>query len=161
MTDKLLKCPFCGGEARCYPSDAFNESGYFEFIVQCSSVDGHALVGNYQTEAEAIVAWNARATGGTLTAEQVRKAVYAHSIHADCADADWQAIADEMNARAERTCRIVGEWESFTQTQDLRFPSCSECGYNFGREERLGDFIRERCEIPNYCPNCGAKVVDA
>lgn len=35
--------------------------------------------------------------GGTLTAEQVSKAVYAHSIHADCADADWQAIADELN----------------------------------------------------------------
>ena len=31
----------------------------------------------------------------TLTAEQVRKATYAHSIHADCADADWQAIAEK------------------------------------------------------------------
>ena len=76
----------------------------------------------------------------------------------------WMTEAEAIaawNARAERTCRIVGEWEPFTQTQDLRFPSCSECGYNFGREERLGDFIRERCEIPNFCPNCGAKVVDA
>ena len=32
-----------------------------------------------------------------LTAKQVRDATYAHSIHADCADADWQAIADELN----------------------------------------------------------------
>ena len=37
----------------------------------------------------------------TLTAEQVSKATYAHSIHADCADADWQAIADELNAVLE------------------------------------------------------------
>ena len=29
----------------------------------------------------------------TLSASQVSNAVYAHSIHADCADSDWQAIA--------------------------------------------------------------------
>lgn len=107
---------------------------------------------------------------GTLTAEQVRECaetVYLEGYsdgsvnrgaHID--ETNWQAITDKLNAWAERTCKVVGEWEPFTQTQDLRFPSCSECGYNFGREERLGNFMRERCEIPNYCPNCGAKVVN-
>ena len=65
MSEDLKPCPFCGGEAKCYPSDAFNECGYFEFIVQCGSVGNHTLVNNYQTEAEAIAAWNARAELGS------------------------------------------------------------------------------------------------
>lgn len=83
--------------------------------------------------------------GGALTAEQVSKAVYAHSIHADCADADWQAIADELNARAERTCELIdnGTWG---------YPyGCSECGASFDADVNNGDF--------NFCPNCGSRVV--
>ena len=58
---ELLPCPFCGEQARCYQSDAFNDGGYFEFIVQCKGVDDHTLVNDYLTEAEAIEAWNMRA----------------------------------------------------------------------------------------------------
>lgn len=68
---------------------------------------------------EAIKAWNT-CTHGTLTAKQVSKAVYAHSIHADCADADWQAIADELNATmGNGTCHTV---------EDSGLLHCSECG---------------------------------
>ena len=63
-----------------------------------------------------------------------------------------EAIA-AWNARAERTC----EWElehSGTLYDKWR---CSECGYLF---------VEPRCDQgytdmePNYCPNCGAKVVE-
>ena len=51
-----------------------------------------------------------------------------------------EAIA-AWNSRAERTCRdvaIEGEWFE-----------CSKCG------------CVKQLIHPNYCPNCGAKVVDA
>ena len=99
---------------------------------------------------------------GTLTAEQVRecvKTVYlegysdgsvSRGAHID--EIDWQAIADELNNRAERTCK----WElehSGTLYDKWR---CSKCGYLF---------VEPRCDQgytdlePNYCPSCGCKVV--
>ncbi len=90
----------------------------------------------------------------TLTAEQVSKAVYAHSIHADCADADWQAIPDELNATLE-----VGECEKLPQLSDtvcivkrggtemmFGYWRCSECGC-------------ENFEGAKHCMNCGRKAV--
>ena len=59
---------------------------------------------------------------GTLTAEQVSRATYAHSIHADCADADWQAIADELNA-------TLGSDDTFTR-EDVEGAFVS--GYSLG-----------------------------
>lgn len=162
MSDEttLLPCPFCGGEARCYPSDAFNEGGHFEFVVQCSSVDNHTLVNDYPTEAEAIAAWNTRAHG-TLTAEQVSKAVYAHSIHADCADADWQAIADELNATVGNgTCEPKWTLQGTTQTQEFWRCECGICGYEFGVEDRRSrpwQVVVNSVDVPNYCPECGTR----
>ena len=89
-----------------------------------------------------------------LTAEQVRKAIFNGSAYASYDGAKYyadginmQAIADELNARAERTCKIyrVGI------TQDLR--KCSACDALMNFSHPL-----DRSHL-NYCPNCGAKVV--
>lgn len=87
----------------------------------------------------------------TLTAEQVCEATYAHSIHADCADADWQAIADELNAWAERTCRMELT-DLGSAFRDVWL--CSECGEQVERNT-----VMNESEPPNYCPNCGARVI--
>ena len=105
---------------------------------------------------------------GTLSASQVSGAIYAHSIHADCADADWQAIADELNntlgscncsnsERTNETCRnVCNSVSEFT---------CSECGFNCDLTSWIslfdGDDGRHRHHhlgIPNFCPNCGKRV---
>ena len=88
---------------------------------------------------------------GTLTAEQVSKAVYAHSIHADCADADWQAVADELNAElGSGTCELV-ETDSYSNANEvIHVLECSECGRTC--EHVNGSYPR--------CPYCGAKVID-
>ena len=71
---------------------------------------------------------------GMLTAEQVRKTVEKHwhdlPAEYDMPEAtalpeysyDWQAIADELNSRAERTCENVGYYIDSTRFK------CSECG---------------------------------
>ena len=98
---------------------------------------------------------------GKLTAEQVRKTVEKHwhdlPAEYDMPEAtalpeysyDWQAIADELNSRAERTCENVGYYIDSTRFK------CSECGYN-GWTKWAED---GEDKIPSYCPNCGAKVV--
>ena len=66
----------------------------------------------------------------------------------------------------ERTCRVVTDIRALSQTQDMHVKSCSACGYVFGSEEhrQLLPGLDERVAvgsvvIPNYCPNCGAKVI--
>lgn len=106
----------------------------------------HAEGATKYTEAEAIEAWNTRATGGTLTAEQVRKAIFNGSSYASYDGAqyyangiDMQAIADELNSRAERTC------ENVSKTNNFRCSECDATDFDFDK--------------PSYCHGCGAKVV--
>lgn len=113
----------------------------------------------------------------TLTAEQVREAIYAHSIHADCADADWQAIADELNAALgddgykqaadywkrmyeELLTERIGEERDYPE-HDGRY-ECPDCGNVVYYDELHGGgwtIYVEDYQIPfNACPNCGRAV---
>ena len=88
-----------------------------------------------------------------LTAEQVREAIEANSwaetsTIREFNDSSWQAIADELNARAERTCR---------NTHENRWFKCSACGYGF--TDLYAEDESDINEQPRYCPNCGAKVI--
>ena len=93
---ELKPCPFCGGEADVIDYD--DECWVAHQCANGTSVE----INSYDTEAEAIAAWN---------------------------------------SRAERTCRDTGE-------NEWHFV-CSACGY-----EQNG------YECWNYCPNCGARVVE-
>lgn len=76
-------------------------------------------------------------------------------------DTPGQAVA-AWNRRAERTCRVVAKERRFSQTQTLVSKSCSACGYTFGDEEHRDlpvPTVLGEVEIPNYCKNCGAKVM--
>ena len=94
-----------------------------------------------------------------LTAEHVREAIFNNSSYASYDGARYyadgigmQAVADELNARAERMCRMEGD-KCFP-------PKCSACGWQAdtydcawledGRYEYDGKF----------CKQCGAKVVE-
>ena len=62
----------------------------------------------------------------------------------------------------ERTCRPnVDEWR-ISQTQFAVEKSCAKCGHSFGVEthyERPFDgMVINKIELPNYCPNCGARI---
>ena len=89
---------------------------------------------------------------GTLTAEQVRES-WCGNLKRDCLydppTPDWQAIADELNARAERTCRNTGE---------CRWFCCSECGFGFGDIYINNEGKYDAENQPRFCPNCGARI---
>ena len=123
MTDELLPCPFCGGEADEYEGDYGNGI----YCLKCGAMVGEPIHLDYQiaervTYEQAATAWNRR----SVTAS----AVYGYKA-------------------AERTCHRVD-----VNGYGFRF-ECSECGYvaiTHNCETRLD-------ELPNYCPNCGARVV--
>lgn len=89
-----------------------------------------------------------------LTAEQVREAIFNGSAYASYDGAKYyadgihmQAIADELNARAERTCRNI-------DIETCGYFICSECKTSCSIDYELSGW-----GTPRYCPNCGAKVV--
>lgn len=50
-----------------------------------------------------------------------------------------KAAIEAWNKRAERTCKYVNGF--------CNYPECTECGESW-------DYV------PNYCPNCGARVIE-
>lgn len=99
---------------------------------------------------------------GTLTAEQVRETVEKHwhdlPDEYDMPEAtalpeysyDWQAIADELNSRAERICKwnLSEKWPN-AKGDDHVYGYETECGR---RHTWWPD------TLPSYCPSCGKKV---
>ena len=94
--------------------------------------------------------------GGTLTAEHVREAIFGNSSYASYDGARYyadgigmQAVADELNARAERTCK---QEERGWSTEGDHARVWLTCGHDC--------MVPTVQDLPNYCPNCGAKVVE-
>lgn len=92
-----------------------------------------------------------------LTAEQVRECVedlywegyndgYIHRGHG-IEETDWQTITDELNSRAERTCKIESSY--YYDDYDL-YEFEFSCGHSVNMYDK---------EPTNYCPICGCKVV--
>lgn len=135
----LSSCPFCGGEARVL------KDGFPYVVIECERC--FCRTNCNVTEAEAIEAWNTR------TCDQ-------------CGGGAVPMTEENMAAHGwvrERTCRPSGDWKSISQTQEVRHVTCSECGHEFGMERRYTiPFERTLLvELPNFCPNCGAKVMGA
>ena len=64
-------------------------------------------------------------------------------------------VREHWNSRAERMC------ENIDKHPDYRF-KCSECNCVLYYEDLDGEpwvFVDGVASVPNYCPNCGAKVV--
>jgi Lar family restriction alleviation protein len=74
MTEKLLPCPFCGGEASAdghiryseplidtwWPGDIPITEAFYVNCIKCGAVSRSGIVNGYQTRAEAIKRWNTR-----------------------------------------------------------------------------------------------------
>lgn len=69
---ELKKCPFCGGEAKF----TYSVNGNCMHI-HCEDANciGSTIMNDYETEAEAIKAWNNRATESEIRAKAIDEAV--------------------------------------------------------------------------------------
>ena len=108
MSDEttLLPCPMCGAA---WPSVqvrwigfTHTHNGAFSAGYRGECCDCGLITRAFNDEAEAIAAWNARATHGMLTAEQVQEAVYKHGVDDGSVyyvfKGSFRTIADDLNA---------------------------------------------------------------
>ena len=129
-TTELLPCPFCGGEATV---ERIGKSGYY--YVACNTAYCCDF-GKFDTEAEAILAWNTRAD---------------YHGYEQAAIEAWENIK-AWNTRAELgsgTCRLhYGE-------DDDGYDGwyCDKCGGWFQAVRRDGHLVK-----PKHCQECGKAV---
>ena len=148
----LLPCPFCGGEAELIES----ECGMFQtgYAVYCTGkcrvkmgVSGrlsevYEWTPVFDTEAEAIAAWNAR-------------------YHRGLTEEDYNILLDELGV-SERTCRNENGNDKYASF------ICSECGLHMHKPDFGRSYVDEDGKRwystssehgLHYCPNCGSRVV--
>ena len=109
--------------------DDLSEGPYSPYVI-CNGCGAFGPGNSDVTHEEAIEAWNTR------TSEQ--------------------AIAATLGGVE---CVPHGEWESISQTQEVRHIFC-ECGHELGMDRRdsLPFHRTSLCAIPNYCEECGRKI---
>lgn len=61
-------------------------------------------------------------------------------------------LADLIEPEPERTCNVV----CYPDDQPLHYETCSNCGTILAKEKPE----ERHSQTANYCPNCGAKVMD-
>ena len=131
---ELKPCPFCGGEAETLTAESMHGGNLYG--VMCANCAGRSDV--YDTEAEAIAAWNSRAD---------------YHGYEQAAIEAWESIK-AWNSRAERTCEFNIK-DNMNETEGMGdvWIECSACNCVF-------DFYADEWLMKmSYCPNCGAKVV--
>ena len=139
MTD-LKPCPFCGGEAEVYEMQYGADSQYSVFGVFCVDDSNSWLIGLNRYQHGHFID-NFPTEAEAIEAWNTRAGGY-------CAFAQPTELTDGCALLHERTCYI--EYPYYGDAPVINGqPRCSECKTDFA----VGTF-------PNYCPNCGAKVVD-
>lgn len=136
-----------------------HECGYAELSEWESTGSNNLFIQNVDTEqAIAATLGNARAERGTLTADDIRDLIERHSDESggngrNFHNGAYVAIADELNARAERTCEIESSYlNDFTVKNMCWYEFEMKCGYKF---------TWDVMEPPKFCPNCGGEVKGA
>lgn len=110
MSDKttLLSCPFCGGEyvqVR-YIGGKWQEPSAFDSGYRGECCDCGVITTACDTEAEAIAAWNTRASEREAKLERLARSLYA-DYHDEWPDRAEEVYADRMK---DLGIEVIDEW---------------------------------------------------
>lgn len=159
MSSELKPCPFCGGEASINDDPTGNGGKPITrgniglgrlWSVECDECGADA--GYWQSEEIAVLKWNTR-TPPSDWREARELLDQTHQPDSGNITAAYLAGLADGKAEARRTCRIRGG-------------ECDQCGaYVHERASTYwlptGDgMVTEERHGANFCPNCGAKVVE-
>ena len=144
----LLPCPFCGGWAE-YGVTMAGEEVY---CIRCG-----AAMPRQTSRSAAERAWNTRTASG----DGFSRAVHDGHLWRRCDACEGGAVPMTDEAMAahgwvrERTCEMETDWDYLSDgvpcaPEDTWAYMCSACEWSFRYDRGIK---------PNYCPNCGAKVV--
>lgn len=160
MTDKLLPCPFCGGKAELCTYKPAGMS--WVRCTKCGASNDASLSAN-----ETVAAWNARAAYETdryfFLPKPNQDIGFTTPPRVTSVTSKYGSYTVEAEQFIELNNRLTREWTRKVGDDIIR-RICKVW---------LGDELTERtCECgwhgfvdgwgydpPNYCPNCGAKVV--
>ena len=160
MSDLKL-CPFCGGNAELTTWTPTATS------ISCIMCGAHF---NTYTEAEAIEAWNTRsdaalnkAAGNWAHADKLLRGLLEECER--CPDTGCTLYIEKVVKPNMRTSEQAvsatlgrGECEMLEESEYVECKvqtfTCSACGWHGAIDDLFASDTR-----PNYCPNCGAKVV--
>lgn len=67
----LMPCPFCGGKAETFPLDKYDSYGHHERLWYSECGECFARSDYYNTEGEAAIAWNTRASDWISCSERM------------------------------------------------------------------------------------------
>ena len=143
MGIELKPCPLCGStDIACfaeYDGDSYDNEPVYRAVVGCRGCRETGCDESYDEEPCFGIEAYYRADHPLIRDEEDTE---------DCERVLERHMAERWNRRAERTCTPIevleeGEFGLFIHHD------CSECHEQLGLES-----------WPNYCPNCGARVVD-
>ena len=94
---------------------------------------------------------------GCKTGFLVDDSAFVAAVH----DTEAEAI-EAWNTRHERTCEVTdidtGNEAAYEHYEHIMH--CKSCHHEYGYVQYNEDGDTWMDELPNFCPNCGAKVVD-
>ena len=137
MGNELLPCPFCGGEAELHPSYDMETDSVDGWFAWCNNKECECVpeTREHFTEAEAIAAWNTRAE---------------YHGYEQAAIEAWESIK-KWNTRAGGYCAFAQPTDLTDGCVLLEVRTCT-CGWH-GFIDGWG------YDAPNFCPNCGGRVI--
>ena len=162
MAEKLMPCPLCGStDVACFAEecgDDYDNVPTFRAVVGCRGCHEEGCDPDYDEDPRFGIEAYFRADHPLVKDEEdpedIERVLERH-------------MAERWNRRAERTCHVTETRMKASQTQTMVTKACSACGHIFGSEE-IRPFLPgteatitiRKVELPSYCPNCGAKVVN-
>lgn len=179
MSDKLKNCPHCGNNDYVIAKHVEGEDvSPDNYQVVCNWLLGGcgASGGARRTQAEAIATWNQRADEFGADDDYERRMDellcrltngkwsksrrYSVDFMVSCVDEAYEKLYEkECATLGRRTCTVTHDFNCSNCGKQIDVVRNCEMYETCDGRQAWKSLDHEVCDVPNYCPNCGAKVV--